>query len=65
MLVQRCNPVETRKVLKMVDSLVQAGIEFIPIPVHGEWTREQLSQLLVQQLAELEAKASANETTTC
>ena len=61
MSLEKCNPVETRKNLMMAETMTKAGMDFVCIPVHGEWSKETLLVLMAKQLQELSDLADLEE----
>lgn len=59
--MKKCSVVITRKNLESAHILAKAGIEFIPIPVFGEISREYLERLLEQQLYAIENEINNEE----
>lgn len=52
--MNRCNPVEMRKALVLVDALKMAGIEFVPVPVFNEKQKQELGALCSLRLESLD-----------
>ena len=48
--MEKCNPVETRKNLEAANAMAKAGMDFVAIPVHGQFTKGVLLALMKQQL---------------
>lgn len=40
--MNRCNPVEMRKNLKIVALYIEAGIDFVPVPVRSQDHKKEL-----------------------
>ncbi|WGH28503.1 hypothetical protein 13VV501A_gene0006 [Vibrio phage 13VV501A] len=61
MSLDKCSAVETRKNLMMAETMAKAGMDFVCIPVHGEWSKETLLVLMAKQLQELSDIAEIEE----
>jgi len=48
--MEKCNPVDMRRTLEIVDGLKKSGIGFVPIPVMNERDRESLNRILMSRL---------------
>ncbi|QWX10224.1 hypothetical protein PP411_gp25 [Vibrio phage vB_VpP_BT-1011] len=51
---QKCSPVEMRKNLEAVEIYKQYGIDFVAVPVGGEFSKKKLIMIAMQQLEDLE-----------
>lgn len=62
--MNRCTPIEMKANLEAVEHLQKNGIDFVPIPVSKNLSKEKLIALMLQQLDELEKEAaeSCNKT---
>lgn len=56
--MKRCSPVQSRKNLEIAHNLAKSGVNFIPVPVFGDFDEEKLVQLMMQQLVLIEQEAS-------
>lgn len=52
--MNKCNPVDMRKNLEIVDMLKRVGIDFVPIPVAGKFSKSILVSLMKQNLEEID-----------
>lgn len=52
--MEKCSPVDMRKNLEAVEVMKSNGIDFVPIPVGGNLTKEVLIQMMASQFDELE-----------
>lgn len=58
--MNKCDPVEMRKNLKVVETLKMQGIDFVAIPVAGELTKDKLIQLMADQFDLLIKESESN-----
>ena len=59
--MERQSPVEARKILNKVNSMVHGGIGFIPVPFTSEEERIELVNLSIANLEKLATMAEAEE----
>ena len=55
--MSRCNPIEMRKNLQVVNELRKAGIDFVPIPVRGN--KAELIKVMADTLDALDNESTA------
>ena len=59
--VTKANPVETRKQLEIVNTMVKHGMRFVAVPVLGDEDFLYLSSIVKVRIAQLEKAAEEGE----
>ena len=59
--VEKANPVETRKQLEIVNSMVKNGMRFVAVPVLGDDDFLYLASIVKVRIAQLEKAAEEGE----
>lgn len=59
--MNRATPVQIRKCLEAAKAMVQAGIQFVPMPVLGDGDLEALQTQMIERLEKMEADAQADD----
>ena len=52
--MKKCSPVDMRKNLEIVGMFKRVGIDFVPIPVVGKFSKSILVSLMKQNLEEID-----------
>ncbi|MFP2768079.1 hypothetical protein [Oceanisphaera sp. KMM 10153] len=61
MTVQRANPADLRNALSVAQTLANAGIDFVPVPVADNESKAHLVEMATASLAAIEIEAAAGD----